>query len=60
MALAGHVSRSMLNRYSHIRTEAEQAAITALEQMTAMPIASNFEADGAQNAAQLPDRDLPN
>ncbi len=31
MALAGHVSKSMLARYSHIRTGAKQTAIDALE-----------------------------
>ncbi len=31
-ALAGHVSRQMLERYSHIRSEAKQAAIQALDQ----------------------------
>ncbi len=31
MALAGHVSKSMLARYSHIRSAAKQAAIAALE-----------------------------
>lgn len=31
-ALAGHVSRAMLARYSHIRAEAKRAAIVALEQ----------------------------
>jgi integrase len=30
-ALAGHVSRQMLERYSHIRSEAKQAAIQALD-----------------------------
>ena len=30
-ALAGHVSRQMLERYSHIRSQAKQAAIKALE-----------------------------
>jgi integrase len=32
MSLAGHVSRSMLQRYSHIRNQAKQAAIATLEQ----------------------------
>src|ERR1700690_4470585 len=32
MSLAGHVSRSMLQRYSHIRNQAKQAAIARLEQ----------------------------
>src|SRR5262249_3385973 len=31
MALAGHVSKSMLARYSHIRSSAKQAAIAILE-----------------------------
>jgi integrase len=37
-ALAGHVSRQMLERYSHIRSEAKQAAILALEQQPIEPI----------------------
>src|SRR5579863_5193890 len=34
-ALAGHVSRSMLARYSHIRADAKRAAILALQQQEA-------------------------
>jgi len=37
-ALAGHVSRQMLERYSHIRSEAKQAAIQSLEQQPIEPI----------------------
>jgi len=37
-ALAGHVSRQMLERYSHIRSQAKQAAIQALEQPSIEPI----------------------
>jgi integrase len=37
-ALAGHVSRQMLERYSHIRAQAKQAAIQALEQPPIEPI----------------------
>jgi integrase len=37
-ALAGHVSRQMLERYSHIRSEAKQAAIQALEQPPIEPV----------------------
>jgi integrase len=33
MALAGHVSKSMLARYSHIRVAAKQAAIDAIEKL---------------------------
>jgi integrase len=46
-ALAGHVSRRMLERYSHIRTRAKQDAIRTLEQ-------AESHGDGAQNWAQLP------
>ena len=34
-ALAGHVSKQMLERYSHIRTQAKQDAIAALHSMRA-------------------------
>jgi len=44
-ALAGHVSRRMLERYSHIRTRTKENAILALEQ-------SGFDEEGAQNLAQ--------
>jgi len=37
-ALAGHVSRQMLERYSHIRSAAKQAAIQALEHGAIEPI----------------------
>jgi hypothetical protein len=30
MEIAGHVSRQMLSRYSHIRTEAKRAALAAV------------------------------
>ena len=42
-ALAGHVSRQMLERYSHIRSQAKQAAIQALEQAAIEP---NLQAIG--------------
>ncbi len=45
-ALAGHVSRQMLERYSHIRSQAKQAAIQALEQPSIEPI---FEVTGHKN-----------
>jgi len=37
-ALAGHVSRQMLERYSHIRSQAKEAAIHALEQPAIEPV----------------------
>jgi len=47
-ALAGHVSRKMLERYSHIRVAAKQAAIAALEGAGV----ANFEGDSPQNPPQ--------
>jgi integrase len=44
-SLAGHVSRRMLERYSHIRTRAKEDAIRTLEQF-------DIEGDGAQKWAQ--------
>ena len=40
MSLAGHVSRSMLARYSHIRNQAKQEAIEALERANAISISA--------------------
>ena len=37
-SLAGHVSRQMLERYSHIRSQAKQAAIRALEEHSNPPV----------------------
>ena len=48
MALAGHVSKSMLARYSHIRSAAKQAAIDALESQRR----DNFEAGSPRNPPQ--------
>jgi hypothetical protein len=44
-ALAGHVSRKMLERYSHIRLATKQAAIQSLE-------GANFDAWSPQNPPQ--------
>jgi integrase len=37
-SLAGHVSRHMLEHYSHIRSEAKQAAIRCLEEQASTPV----------------------
>lgn len=55
-ALAGHVSRKMLERYSHIRTHAKQAAIAKLERLCEGGIEELSAIDGAQNWAQSQDR----
>jgi hypothetical protein len=36
MAIAGHVSRRMLERYSHVRMEAKRKAVESLSQGTGM------------------------
>ena len=41
MSLAGHVSRSMLSRYSHIRSQAKQAAIALLEDTSTKAISDS-------------------
>ncbi len=46
MALAGHVSRAMMERYSHIRMEAKRRAVDALS-------GADFEPGVAQNWAQF-------
>jgi hypothetical protein len=46
MALAGHVSRSMMERYSHIRMEAKRRAVDDLSGI-------EFEPGWAQNRAQF-------
>jgi len=45
MALAGHVSRAMTERYSHIRVEAKRRAVDTLS-------GSDFDSGAAQNWAQ--------
>jgi hypothetical protein len=36
MAIAGHVSRRMLERYSHVRMEAKRAALETLAKSTGL------------------------
>jgi integrase len=60
-SLAGHVSRQMLERYSHIRSQAKQAAIRALEEQASTPMLEeaghktghSFEKGIEQEAAKL-------
>jgi hypothetical protein len=46
MVLAGHVSRAMMERYSHIRMEAKRRAVDNLSE-------TDFEPGVAQNCAQF-------
>lgn len=52
MALAGHVSHKMLERYSHVRTKAKEAAIAALDVAR-----SESLSEGAQKGAQIAESD---
>lgn len=53
MSIAGHVSRKMLERYSHIRMDAKRRAVEALSQpVTALP-GINFGADPYQKRNQV-------
>jgi hypothetical protein len=45
MAIAGHVSRKMIEHYSHIRMETKRAALDGIAKAA-------FDGDGAQNWAQ--------
>lgn len=55
MSIAGHVSRQMLEHYSHIRLAAKRVALDAIS--TPLPSqypskSGDFEADGNQNRNQ--------
>lgn len=53
MSIAGHVSRKMLERYSHIRMEAKRRAVDALSQpVTPLP-GVDFGVDHNQNRTQV-------
>lgn len=58
MALAGHVSKSMLARYSHIRVAAKQAAIDALERVRPVAEWVDFGAGSPQNPPQSTGDDI--
>jgi len=51
MAIAGHLSRRMLEHYSHIRMAAKRAALDAI---AAAPKQASFGAECNQNRNQLP------
>ena len=53
MAIAGHVSRKMIEHYSHIRTEAKRAALDAIA--VQQPVQAVIEAGVNQNVNQQPE-----
>jgi integrase len=56
MSLAGHVSRSMLARYSHIRSQTKQAAISAVEDAAER---ANSKSGSPQNPPQSEHEEQP-
>jgi integrase len=55
MAIAGHVSKKMLEHYSHIRMAAKRAALNAISTRRHGPAEGNrldFDREGAQKGAQ--------
>ena len=54
MSIAGHVSKEMMERYSHIRTEAKRRALDAIAQAPEQPV---FEDVVHQNVHQIEDGD---
>jgi hypothetical protein len=55
MAIAGHVSRKMIEHYSHILTEAKRAALDAIAAQQSQAV---FEPGVNQDVNQLPAKDL--
>jgi hypothetical protein len=52
MAIAGHVSREMLQHYSHIRQEAKRKAVTALDNVTITAHLAQWQAEAEEREKQ--------
>jgi integrase len=52
MAIAGHVSRQMLSRYAHIRTEAKRGALEDVDRKRMAARAQSLENRQTQAAAE--------
>ena len=50
MAIAGHVSRQMLEHYSHIRQQAKRKAVAALDHVTITSQLPRWKAEAEQSA----------
>jgi hypothetical protein len=48
MAIAGHVSKEMLEHYSHIRMEAKRTAVEALDKVKPPFVRESNSAEGEQ------------
>jgi hypothetical protein len=59
-SLAGHVSNQMLQRYSHIRSQAKQAAIRTLEELENEPVLPEHGQRNGQSGEQGEDAVAPN
>lgn len=60
MAIAGHVSRKMLEHYSHIRMEAKRRAVGALMAPKSVPAAEHPEAYVTKYVTNRVSRDTAN
>jgi len=54
MSIAGHVSREMLEHYSHIRQEAKRRAVETLDKVTITSQLAKWKADAEQRDAKKP------
>jgi hypothetical protein len=54
MAIAGHVSREMLEHYSHIRQQAKRKAVESLDNVTITSQLAKWEAEAEQRDAKKP------
>ena len=54
MAIAGHVSREMLEHYSHIRQKAKRKAVKSLDNATITSQLAKREAEAKQRNAKKP------
>ena len=60
MSIAGHVSREMLEHYSHIRQEAKRKAVASLDNVTITAQLEKWKAESEEREArkQLKTKDL--
>jgi hypothetical protein len=59
MAIAGHVSRKMVEHYSHIRMEAKRAALDAIAAQPAIEASVNQNVNQAiENESRQPSKPL--
>jgi|SRR3984957_2605947 hypothetical protein len=60
MSIAGHVSREMLEHYSHVRQEAKRRAVESLDNVTITSQLAKWEAEAEQRDAKKPNNNGKN